>query len=476
MNSWKLYSTVTQFPSPLWPRLLASLVVVVMMLSTSAHAATIEFLSGSKVECIVISKTDTVLTVEITVSGKKVTSNYQLSTIHAVTIGDKRYVLNEKTAGATTSAGPSTATSRPATGSTTGSSTTGSSTSGSTGTGNTLASKDTRTRAEVEALIDQLGRTPPDWYNSTPLNYPQSLDLTWPEKPQGAWNNQKNMGQYVWDVINTNPGKWREGVRLMHHLLVVNKDDSKTTSRVMQSLGGMYHNLLEDYARSAFWLRKAGVEQYPDVVPGKTVLLAECYWRLGSKSMADELLDKAPATVSTIKLLADMGDTTKALQLCDALARQGYPDTAYMHAGDASRVAGQYQQALQYYQKVLDVPATGQQQKRIEKFQARARASMDAIKLFELTDVSRVRDGSYDASSLGYEGQVGVNVVVRSGRIESVRVTQHREKQFYSALTDTPAKIIAKQGVKGVDATTNATITSEAIINATAKALASGAN
>ena len=40
---------------------------------------------------------------------------------------------------------------------------------------------------------------------------------------------------------------------------------------------------------------------------------------------------------------------------------------------------------------------------------------------------------------------------------------------------DTPAKIIAKQGVKGVDATSNATITSEAIINGTAKALASGA-
>ena len=38
-----------------------------------------------------------------------------------------------------------------------------------------------------------------------------------------------------------------------------------------------------------------------------------------------------------------------------------------------------------------------------------------------------------------------------------------------------PAQIIAKQGVKGVDATSRATITGEAIINATAKALAQGA-
>jgi uncharacterized protein with FMN-binding domain len=70
---------------------------------------------------------------------------------------------------------------------------------------------------------------------------------------------------------------------------------------------------------------------------------------------------------------------------------------------------------------------------------------------------------------------VQVAVTVKDHRIEAVRITQHKEKQFYAALTDTPAKIIAKQGVKGVDATSNATITSEAIINASAKALASGA-
>ena len=84
----------------------------------------------------------------------------------------------------------------------------------------------------------------------------------------------------------------------------------------------------------------------------------------------------------------------------------------------------------------------------------------------------KVPDGAYRSSSQGYEAPIEVEVVVKGQRIESVRVTQHREKQFYSAMSDTPAKIIAKQGVKGVDATSNATITSEAIINATAKALA----
>ena len=67
-----------------------------------------------------------------------------------------------------------------------------------------------------------------------------------------------------------------------------------------------------------------------------------------------------------------------------------------------------------------------------------------------------------------------VEVVVKAGTIESVKVTQHREKQYYSSLTDTPRKILARQGVSGIDATSSATITSEAIINATAKALADG--
>ena len=58
--------------------------------------------------------------------------------------------------------------------------------------------------------------------------------------------------------------------------------------------------------------------------------------------------------------------------------------------------------------------------------------------------------------------------------IETVKVVKHTEKQYYGSLTDTPAKIIQKQTVKGIDAFSGATITSEAIINATAKALAKG--
>jgi uncharacterized protein with FMN-binding domain len=191
--------------------------------------------------------------------------------------------------------------------------------------------------------------------------------------------------------------------------------------------------------------------------------------------MAVDLLGKLPPAYQSVKLWADLGQTRKALQLAEAFARNSNADIAYLYAGDACRVAGDFPQALKYYQKVIDTPATGKASKRIEKDVARARANIEGIKLYELSDVSRVPDGTYKSSSLGYEAQVAVAVVVRDQKIDSVQVTQHREKQFYSALTDTPKKIIAKQGVKGVDATSGATITSEAIINATAKALAAAA-
>ncbi|MDB5338350.1 MAG: FMN-binding domain protein, partial [Planctomycetaceae bacterium] len=45
-----------------------------------------------------------------------------------------------------------------------------------------------RTKAEIEALITKEGKTPPDWFDATPLDYPKSLNLDWP-KVTGGWNN-----------------------------------------------------------------------------------------------------------------------------------------------------------------------------------------------------------------------------------------------------------------------------------------------
>ncbi|HUT93555.1 MAG TPA: SHD1 domain-containing protein [Thermoguttaceae bacterium] len=417
------------------------------MAASASTDAAIELLGGATVEGRVTARDGKHVTLETTVAGRTYSRKYALSRIRAITVGGKREVVSEPAGGD-------------------GGSSTGLDASAAAPLGIE------RSPAEIQGLIDRLGRTPPDWWDSVPLDFPKTLDLSWPQKPPPPWNAQKNVGQYLWDVIQPNPGKWREGVRFVHYLLERHQDDREKRTRAMTTLGRLYYLLLQDYARAAFWWRQAGVG--PGSQSPHGVNLADCYWKLGNRQMALDLLDEIPVYYSTIKLLADMGETTRALRIAEAAGRGPFRDMAYLYAGDACRIDGQYQQAIAYYQKVLDVPATGRAKQRIERNHQRARANVEGIKIFDMLDLDRVADGTYRAASPGYADQVHVEVTVRSGRIESVRVTGHKEKQYYTALTDTPRKIIEKQGVKGVDATTSATITSEAILNATAKALASG--
>lgn len=421
---------------------------VLAWLPLAASAAEIVFLSGTKLEGTVLSKDDKTMKVEVIVNGKPVTRSYPLSSVHTVNINGKLYVINEKRAAAASTASGSAATD-------------------SRGAG-------TRTKAEIQKLIDTEGREPPEWFEATTVNTPASLDMSWPEPAPGGWNNQQNMGQYIWDIINPNPNKWREGVKLMHTLLITHQNDPTKRTRIMIELGRMYHDLHEDYARAAFWWQRAGVEKGN---PRNAAGLARCYWKLGNQQMAVELLSKQPNTIFACKLWADMGNMAKAELIANAFINQQVSgqELAMLHVADGYRQAGKTPQAITWYQKVIDFVPDEKNKQRIEKTQARAQASLEAIRRFELADVTKVRDGAFTAESLGYEGPVRVEVRVKDHKIESVRVTQHREKQFYGSISETTAKIIAKQGVKGVDATSNATITSEAIINATAKALASGA-
>lgn len=413
-----------------------ALVVLLLLPHGLLRADTIEGTNGTVMSGKVVARDEKFLTVEITVAGKPAQRKIPLSMVKAVTVDGKREVLNGPGAGQPATPG------KPA--------------AGADGAA-------ARTRPQVEALI-AAAATPPEWFESTPLNLPKSLDLSWPEKPQGPWNNQKNVGQFIWDVVNPNPNRWREGVKLMHHLMEQNKVDRELQMRASASIAGIYHHLLQDYARAAHWFRKAGNRQ-------DAVGLAECYWKLGNKQMAVELLSGLRSIPpAAIKLWADMGETAKAVQLSDLFAKGGSADVGYLYAADALRLAGRYKEALAYYNRVLAVP----DDKRNKHNKDRARGAIEAIQLFDTLDLAKVVDGAHTASTLGYEGPIEVEVNIAGGRIAAVRVTKHKEKQFYAALTDTPAKIIAKQSVKGIDATSRATITSEAIITATAKALQSG--
>lgn len=392
------------------------------------HADTIELANGNKVEGKVLennaeSKT---LTLEFNLGGTLTTRTVPYASVKAVTVNGVRTIPGEQ-------------------------------------------SSATRTPAEVQALIAKEGSTPPDWLKSTKLNFPKTLDLSWTPQPQGGWNNQKYVGQFIWDIINPNTGRWREGIKFAEHLFEMHKDNPELRLRAQREIANMYFRFFQDYARAAWWWQQAGTT----IEDGAGFHLAECYWRLGSKQMALDFINQTQLVyLDGIKLLGDMGETDRAVKMAEYYDEHD----AWLLAGDACRLAGRLTEAQAFYQKVVSTPpAAGQKPERMRRTQNRAQASLDAIKLFELVDVSKVADGTYKDSSLGYEAQVEVSVKVRGRKIEDVKVTQHREKQYYSSLTDVPAQIIAKQSVKGVEATSRATITGEAIINATAKALAQGA-
>ncbi|HJN09851.1 MAG: FMN-binding protein [Pirellulaceae bacterium] len=402
-----------------------------------AAADIVEFLSGAKAEGTVkaIRKADKEFDIEIKIGTRTLVRTYSFDKVRAVTMKGKRFVLTPFS-------------DEP----------------------NVSGASGIRTRSQVLQLIDKVGRTPPDWFAATPLTYPKSLDLSWPLKPPGkGWNNQKNIGQYMWDVINPNPGRWRSGVRLVHHEMTLHEKDPVLLQRDMKTLGTMYFQLFQDYPRAAFWFHQARI--------GKgemnSVLLGECYWRMGNRKMGLDMLASNRLPLQAVKLYGDMGETDKAQRLAEAFAKIGKPHEAYLLAGDACRAAGRLSRAIDYYQKVLDVKDAQNKDHGI-RYHGRARDSIEAIKLFDQANVARVADGTYRASSMAYVGSLEVEVRVANGQMTAVKVIKHREKQFYAALTDTPRQVLEKQSVQGIDATSRATITSQAIVNATAKALAKG--
>ena len=91
-----------------------------------------------------------------------------------------------------------------------------------------------------------------------------------------------------------------------------------------------------------------------------------------------------------------------------------------------------------------------------------------------LIPFEQLKPGTYEDKSYGYAGNVSVQTVIGDGRIQSLKVTALTDRQYYNAVEETFRRILARQSVKDVDAVSGATITSEAVIRASAKALAQG--
>jgi uncharacterized protein with FMN-binding domain len=414
---------------------LAALALFLVCIHGAQASDLIEFLNGSKVsgEILAIRKADREFDFEAEFGGKKIAQTHSYDKVHAVTWKGKRFVINPMNTG-------------------------------------TATEGEQRSKADVLQMIEQQGSLDPDWLASTKENHPSSLDLDWPLKPEGKWNESKNVGQYLWGRVNPNPSRWKPAVKLVYRCIDLHQGNASLLQRDMEKLGGMYFVLFQDYPRAAYWLQKGK----PTATKESGVFLAECYWRLGNKDMALLMLRGKSVHFTAIKLLGDMDEIDQAMKVTDRYASTNFFNEAFLKAGDALRGADKLEEAIEYYQKVLD-RNKARNAEYLKRYRGLASGAIESIKLFDKADVRRVSDGTYKASSMGYNGQVEVSVEVSGSKITDVKVIKHREKQFYAALTDTPRQILQTQGFQEVDGTSGATITSQAIINSTAQALAKGA-
>jgi tetratricopeptide (TPR) repeat protein len=248
-------------------------------------------------------------------------------------------------------------------------------------------------------MIAKVGASAPDWWDSVPLKYPDRLDLDWPLNPGGDWNNQKNVGQYIWDVINPNPGRWKEGIKLVHHLMLRNKGDRAKLARSMECLGIMFHNFTQDWLRAAFWWRMS--MKYGQ--PIDQVELANCFWRMSCEEMAREILEQFTNDYTRngaiIKLWADMGKLDKALSLAEQKARSGNPNIAYLAAGNACRQAGRMAEALVHYRKAADAEPPDKNSGDFNRARVQAAENIAVIRTFDLLDLKRTANGRYRAQA-----------------------------------------------------------------------------
>ena len=388
-----------------------------------------------------------------------------------------------------------------------------------------------KTKAEIDALIENIGGTAPDWWDSVELRIPEALDMNWPVSmgiqqgrigfggtggrgqfggrgggrggfgnmggrgnfgfQQAYTSNQDNsrsIDNYLVQVIYPNSTRFQSGIKLINHLMILHQDDRQKLARSLNTLGDMFYDLLEDYARAAFWWQKAA--QLSGSVD--SLKLARCYYELGSKSAAYEFLTTSNNgyrgnNKDTIKFWANIGEVDMALEMIESGnqnnmgGRGGFGGTTgvdYLFAAEICRMSGRYDQAVEYYEKLITSASNNfnnfRGRSRGGNTNDRAKANMEAVKLISQLDLKQIPDGTYSSSANGFGGTLYLNVTVARGRITSVEVTQHRETySYYSRAIPVARKIVSKQGFKGVDAVSGATITSDALINAAAKALAS---
>ncbi len=134
--------------------------------------------------------------------------------------------------------------------------------------------------------------------------------------------------------------------------------------------------------------------------------------------------------------------------------------------------SGQFEESKQSYEAAAAICKKASKNERRQLFREE-RTAHHNLKIFDVlkaVEGAPLKDGQYRGSANGYNGPVAVAVTVANGRIAAVAVVQSRESRPKNAPDAIPRQILAQQSVL-VDAVSGATVTSNAVREATARAL-----
>jgi uncharacterized protein with FMN-binding domain len=273
---------------------------------------------------------------------------------------------------------------------------------------------------------------PPDWFATTTIRYDT-------KKP---WREAR---KHIRKLLGGDGASVLEGVKLTCLYRQKNDIGDGHEFPLYLYLGGQHAWAVREYRKRLKAKPQGHTHEY--------LALSSCYAHFREYDLAlaelEAALKRLPPPPWQVAKMADVHDHIGDLRVKMAqedLARQSY-----------RRAASFYPRSKQPYGRHL-----------LTRKAARVRLKLDRLDIKSL-DLASLRTGIYTDSVLGYRGDVAVTIAVAKGRIADIRV-KHKEDIEQNATKIVPKRIIDAQGLD-VDGVTGATITSDAIILATLKAL-----
>lgn len=261
---------------------------------------------------------------------------------------------------------------------------------------------------------------------------------------------------------------WKEGRKEIRRLLGTGSDADrregiKLTWEYLQKgdIGdgheyGMYMFLGSEplWAVHAYreWLARPE-HSYPPYFGVKA--LAALYTRYGLFADAEKVLNRG----MTFKSPDPKWNEVREAELHDAFG------DLYTAWGKTDQAKVSYQESVRLYP--LGKPPYGRHL--LPRKAKKVQSKLDLLSKASLEGAS-LRDGTFNETALGYSGDVHLTINIKAGRIADVRVVKHEEKIDQNACVLIPERIVSKHSLM-VDGISGATVTKDAIIDGTLRAL-----